>query len=171
MIVLLLCAVPWAVLPACGWYWPIMGFLPPPSGCPNICGGPSLPPPNDAMLPGTFQWGYPPIDHAKLSYPGCAYGPDAFRGSLSFGSGLPFGVSRPAHYAPHGPAQGEEGAPSANRTETHTGGANNTTATRGNTTDRGISGSGSGQVAGQGILGSDNRTGGPGNLAGWLSSR
>jgi hypothetical protein len=43
------------------------------------------------MLPGTLQWGYPPIDRAKLVYPGCAYGADAFRNHLSFGSSLPFG--------------------------------------------------------------------------------
>jgi len=89
--VLLICVLPVAVEPACGWYWPIMGFVPPDSGCPNLCGGPALPPPNDAMLPGTLQWGYPPVGRATLVYPGCAYGSDAFRTHLSFGSSLPFG--------------------------------------------------------------------------------
>ncbi len=91
LIVLFMCILTMAVGPARGWYWPIMGFMLPESGCPNLCGGPALPPPHDAMLPGTLQWGYPPVDRARLVYPGCAYGADAFRNHLSFGSPLPFG--------------------------------------------------------------------------------
>lgn len=118
LMVLLMFVLPVGIMPASGWYWPIMGYVPPESGCPNLCGGPALPPPHDAMLPGTLQWGYPPVDRARLVYPGCAYGADAFRNHLSFGSSLPFGNK----ISGFGPAPGAKnattvkGAPANNTT-------------------------------------------------------
>lgn len=107
-VILFMCLLPVAIVPACGWYWPILGFAPPDFGCPNLCGGPALPPPNDAMLPGTLQWGYPPVGRAELVYPGCAYGSEAFRNHLSFGASLPFGYTASGL----GPVSGGENATS-----------------------------------------------------------
>jgi hypothetical protein len=46
------------------------------------------------MTPGTFQWGYPPVGRAELVLPGCAYGQDAFHGSIDLGLTPPFGLSQ-----------------------------------------------------------------------------
>lgn len=99
-LVIILCAAPQAVMPACGWYWPILGFSD--GFCPNVIPGPALPPPHDRMLPGTFQWGYPPVGRAELVTPGCAYGTDAFHGVINLGSTPPFGLAKMSYGVPEG---------------------------------------------------------------------
>jgi len=93
-----ICTALQLVAPAFGWYWPIMGFS---TGfAPNLAPGPHLPSPQDQMLPGTTQWGYPPIDRAQMVSPGAAYGPHPFNGTLNFGSALPFGLIKRTVSAP-----------------------------------------------------------------------
>jgi hypothetical protein len=105
LLIVFIFAATQAILPASGWLWPIFGFGAPASGCPNACGGPGLPAPLNAMTPGTYQWGYPPVGRAELVAPGCAYGLSAFHGSINLGLTPPFGLqnanfARPAQAVP-----------------------------------------------------------------------
>ncbi|HTY90194.1 MAG TPA: hypothetical protein VMC84_03370 [Methanocella sp.] len=146
-----ICTALQLVAPAFGWYWPIMGFS---TGfAPNLAPGPHLPSPQDQMLPGTTQWGYPPIDRAQMVSPGAAYGPHPFNGTLNFGSALPFGLIKRTVSAPE----------SAEAALT---GANNTSAKGENTTVK--MGNTSVKVPNNTIKG---MSGVPGGLSGWLSSR
>jgi hypothetical protein len=94
ILMVFICAATQAIMPASGWLWPIFGMGPPVVGCPNVCGGSGLPPPLDAMTPGTYQWGYPPVGRAELVVPGCAYGLNAFHGSINLGLTPPFGSTK-----------------------------------------------------------------------------
>lgn len=98
MTLIVICAAPQLVSPASGWYWPIFGFSC--GSCPNIIGGPTLPPPYNAMTPGTFQWGYPPIGRAEMALPGCAYGPTASHGNIYMGMTPPFGSMKVSYVLP-----------------------------------------------------------------------
>jgi hypothetical protein len=52
------------------------------------------------MLPGTFQWGFPPVGRAELIMPGYPYyGGGPHHGSINFG---PFGHGSPGFSFPFG---------------------------------------------------------------------